>query len=277
VPALPPYIIEPIWEQLVALLPEREINHPLGCHRPRIPDRVVFEKLVQVLVFGCAYEKLADEVCSATTLRRRRDEWIVAGVVDALQEMALEAYDRMIGLELSEVSVDCCITRAPYGGEKAGRSPVDRGKQGIKRSTAVDSDGIPLGTVTAPANRRDSALLGETLDSVEEFDSMPEQVSVHLDRGYDSEATRKRLGERRLEAVISEKGKPAPPGATKRWLVERTNSWHNAHKKLVWCTERRGRVVDFWVAFSEVVIIVRRLIREGWTRYRWEGRPSRRP
>jgi hypothetical protein len=28
---------------------------------------------------------------------------------------------------------------------------------------------------------------------------------------------------------------------------------------------------------SEVVIIVRRLIREGWIRYRWEGRPSRRP
>ncbi len=60
-PALPPYIIEPIWEQLVALLPEREVDHPLGCHRPRIPDRVVFEKLVQVLVFGCAYEKIADE------------------------------------------------------------------------------------------------------------------------------------------------------------------------------------------------------------------------
>jgi hypothetical protein len=25
-----------------------------------------------------------------------------------------------------------------------------------------------------------------------------------------------------------------------------------------------GRVIDFWVAFSEVVIIVRRLVREGW-------------
>ena len=50
-----------------------------------------------------------------------------------------------------------------------------------------------------------------------------------------------------------------------------------AHKKLVWCTERRGRVIDFWVAFSEVVIIVRRLIREGWRRYRWEGRPCRQP
>ena len=46
------------------------------------------------------------------------------------------------------------------------------------------------------------------------------------------------------------------------WVVERTSSWHNAHKKLVWCTERRGRVDDFWIAFSEVVIVVRRLIRE---------------
>ena len=51
-PALPPHIIEPIWQQFAALLPEREVDHPLGCHRPRIPDRVVFEKLIQVLVFG---------------------------------------------------------------------------------------------------------------------------------------------------------------------------------------------------------------------------------
>lgn len=131
-PALPPYIIEPIWEQLVALLPEREANHPLGCHRPRVPDRVVFEKLVQILVFGCAYEKIAEEGCSATTLRRRRDEWIGLGLVETLRRTALEAYDRLIGLELSEVAVDCCITKAPGGGEKAGRrSPVDRGKRGI--------------------------------------------------------------------------------------------------------------------------------------------------
>ena len=70
-PAIPPYLIEPIWQQFSALLPERDVSHPLGCHRPRIPDRVVFEKLVQVLVFGCAYERIADASCSATTLRDR--------------------------------------------------------------------------------------------------------------------------------------------------------------------------------------------------------------
>lgn len=276
-PALQPYLIEPIWEQFRALLPERETNHPLGCHRPRIPDRMVFEKLVQILVFGCAYERIADGCCSATTLRRRRDEWIEAGVMTALRELALEAYDKIIGLQLSDVAVDCCITKAPCGGEKAGRNPVDRSKQGIKRSTIVDAKGIPLGAVAAPANRHDSPLLEQTLDTLEPLGSMPEQMSVHLDRGYDSRSTREKLKDRGLLAVISEKGKPAPLQATKRWVVERTNSWHNAHKKLVWCTERQERVIDFWIAFSEVVIIVRRLIRRSWTHYRWEGRPCRRP
>jgi len=278
VPALPPYLIEPIWQQLEALLPEREVSHPLGCHRRRIPDRVVFEKLVQVLVFGCAYQRIADETCSATTLRDRRDEWIELGVMDGLREMVLEAYDRFIGLEVGEMAIDCCITKAPRGGEKAGRNPVDRGKKGIKRSMAVDERGIPLGAVSAPANRHDSPLLAPTLDAVTEtLGVLPEGTSVHLDRGYDSDLTRERLKDRGLSWEISKKGKPAPHWATYRWVVERTSSWHNAHKKLVWCTERVGRVIDFWVAFSDVVIIVRGLIREAWSRYRWESRPPRRP
>jgi transposase len=277
VPALPPYIIEPVWEQFEALLPEHEIDHPLGCHRRRIPDRVVFEKLVQILVFGCAYERIADGSCSESTLRRRRDEWIELGLVERLREIALAAYDRYIGLEPLEVAVDYCVTKAPCGGEKAGRNPVDRGKGGLKRSVAVDGRGIPLGTVTAPANRHDSPLLAPTLDVAKALGMVAEGATVHLDRGYDSEPTRARLLERGLVAEISRKGRPAPLNATKRWVVERTNSWHNAHKKLLWCTERRGRVVDFWVAFSDVVVIVRRLVREGWKRYRWEGRPRRRP
>jgi Transposase DDE domain/Putative transposase of IS4/5 family (DUF4096) len=276
-PAVPPYIIEPIFEQFEALLPDREVNHPLGCHRPRIPDRVVFERLVQVLVFGCAYERIADEVCSATTLRRRRDEWMEAGVMDALEGMALSSYDRAIGLELAYVSVDGCTTKSPRGGEKSGRSPVDRAKQGIKRSTAVDGRGIPIGVVVAGANRHDSPLLAPTLDAAQTSVGLPEHARIHLDRAYDSKKTRRLLESRGLVGVISEKGRPAPLTAGLRWIVERTNSWHNAHKKLVWCTEREDQVIDFWIAFSNVIIVVRRLIREAWSRYRWEGRPARCP
>jgi len=274
VPAIPTSIIEPIWHQFSALLPAHEAPHPLGCHRPRIPDRVIFDKLVQVLVFGCAYQRIADATCSATTLRRRRDAWIAAGIMGTLLDLALGAYDRMIGLNLAELSIDCCITKAPCGGEVAGRSPVDRGKQGLKRSVAVDAAGIPLGTVAAPANRHDAPLLEPTLDALRITDA---GMTVHLDRGYDSNATRQRLSARGLRSEIARRGFPAPITAGQRWVVERTTAWANAHKKLVWCTERRSAVVAFWIAFSAAIIIVGRLVREGWRRYRWQGRPHRKP
>jgi hypothetical protein len=32
--------------------------------------------------------------------------------MDRLREICLDAYDDLIGLELSEVAVDCCVTKA---------------------------------------------------------------------------------------------------------------------------------------------------------------------
>lgn len=112
-----------------------------------------FEKLLQVLRFGCSYEAIADASCSATTLRGRRDEWIEARVFARLKQITLEAYDRIVGLVLEEILVDGCITKAPGGGQCAGRSPVDRGKQGMKRSAMTDGRGIPLDRVLAAASK----------------------------------------------------------------------------------------------------------------------------
>ncbi len=276
-PAVPSSVIEPIWDQFSALLPAPADAHPLGCHRPRIADRRVFDKLVQVLVFGCAYHRIADATGSATTLRRRRDAGIAAGAMDALRELALAADDRMIGLDLDDVVVDGCLTTAPCGGEVAGRSPVDRGKQGLTRSTVVDANGIPLGAVAAPANRHDAPLLEPTLATLDDRGLLPAGATVHLDRGDDGNRTRERLADRGLRGEVARQGRPAPIAASERWPVERTNAWTNAHKKLVWCTERRAVVVAFWLAFSAAIVIVGRLVRVGWMRYRWDGRPRRRP
>lgn len=276
-PAISSCFIEPLWDQFSALLPVRPSDHTLGCHRPRIPDRLIFDRLVQVAVFGCAYWRIADATCSATTLRRRRDEWIGLGVMDQLAQIAVEGYDRLIGLQLDDVVVDGCITKAPCGGEVAGPSPVDRGKQGTKRSIAVDGAGIPLGGLCVPANRNDSPLLAPTLDTVNAFMLPAGETTVHLDRGYDSGKTRAELDSRGLRACIAQVGKPAPLRATSRWVVERTNAWHNAFKKLAWCTERRAVVVRFYFALANAIIIVRRLLREAWKRYRWDTRPRRCP
>jgi transposase len=285
VPALPSSVIDPLWDQFSALLPQRVVSHPWGCHRPRIPDRVVFDKLVQVLVFGIAYARIADTTCSATTLRVRRDEWIAAGVFDRLEQACLEAYDRIVGLDMSDVTVDGCLTKAPCGGEAAGKSPVDRGKQGTKRSLLVDAAGVPLGCVVAPANRHDSPLLRPTLEKLGRFEhhlglgvgvGLPEQITVHLDAGYDSTKTRDLLHELGCQTVISARGTPLQAGA--RWVVERTNSWHNrGFKKLHVCTERRTRVIEAFIALANAIIITRRLIRQAWTSHRWDTRPTRRP
>jgi hypothetical protein len=71
------------------------------------------------------------------------------------------------------------------------------------------------------------------LDALEPLGELPGRASVHLDRAYPSATTRCKLAARCLIGVISQKGKSAPLGAGLRWVVERTNSWHNAHKKLL--------------------------------------------
>jgi transposase len=277
VPAVPSWVLEPLWQQFAALLPTHRTAHPLGCHRPRISDRVVFDKLLQILVFGCAYERIADEACSARTLRRRRDEWIAAGVMEQLHQLALSTYDRRLGLELDDLSVDGCITKAPCAGEVAGPNPVDRGKQGGKRSLITDAHGIPLGVVAAGANVRDDHLLPATLATLDPLGPLPEQPTVHLDRGYDYQPVRDELTQRGLAAEIARRGLPAPIQVGHRWVVERSHAWLNAFGKLRWCTERRRLCVEFYLALACVIVIVRRLVRRIWTHYRWDTRPRRRP
>ncbi|MFC9626180.1 IS5 family transposase [Streptomyces sp. NPDC056930] len=279
-PVLPSWVTEPLWDQFAALLPRRPIfdpTHPLGCHRRRISDRTVFDKLLQVLRFGCSYEAIADATCSASTIRARRDEWIRLGLFARLKQVALDAYDRVVGLVLGRIAIDGAITKAPGGGEAAGRSPVDRGKQGMKRSGMTDGYGIPIGRVLAGANRHDSPLLAPTLDLLEELGPLPDEITVHLDAGYDSATTRTLLNERRLHGRIAHKGIQAPIQATRRWPVERAHAWQNAFHRLARCYERRINVIDAFFDLADTIITVRNLIRRAWTTHRWEGRPGRQP
>ncbi len=131
--------------------------------------------------------------------------------------------------------------------------------------------------VIAPANRHDSPFLRPTLEKLARFGlDLPERITVHLDAGYDSSITRALLEELGCRGVISVNGFPLQAGA--RWVVERTNSWHNrGFKNLAICTERHARVIDAFIALANAVIITRRLIRTAWTTHRWDTRPARRP
>jgi transposase len=279
VPALPVCLLEPLWEQFAALLPKRpdfSPAHPLGCHRRRIPDRVVFEHVIAALVHGSGYERIAGPGCSDVTIRRRLKEWAAAGLSERVHTLALRAYDQMIGLDLEDLAVDGCLTKAPGGGEAAGRSPVDRGKRGLKRSVVTDGGGIPLHLVSAGANRHDAPLLGPTLAGLDKLDGVPQDVTVHLDRGYDGGPSRALLDELGFAGAIARKGVPAPVQAGARWVVERTHSWMNGYGKLRRCTEKVQAVVDFYLFLAAALVVIRQLIQRARLRYRWPTRPTTR-
>ena len=281
-PLLPASLIEPLWVEFAALIgaenrPEFSPTHPWGCHRRRVPDRVVFEHVIAALVHGSGYERLASPGCSDRTIRRRLAEWAEAGFAHELLRIGLEAYDRMIGLNLDDLAVDGAITKSPCGGEVSGRSPIDRGKQGTKRSVAADGDGIPLHLVAARANDHDSPLLEPTLAGIcDMIGPLPDQPGMHLDRGYDSTKTRDLLQILGYQPHIAARGLPAPIQAGQRWPVERTHSWLNGYGKLRRCTDRRKIVVEFYLYLAAALTVIRRLINRARNRFRWPTRPTTR-
>ena len=58
--------------------------------------------------------------------------------------------------------------------------------------------------------------------------------------------------------------------------LERTHSWMNGYGKLRRCTDRDGKIVDFYLYLAATFVTIRALIREARTRYRWNSRPTTR-
>ena len=264
--------IEAIWPAIEAHIPVPKDHHPLGCHRRRCSDRVVVERLIYRVVVGCSYEDASVPGCSATTLRARRDEWLAAGVFDRLWVEVLSAYDQIVGLVLNDLSIDGCIVKAPCGGEVAGKNPVDRGKLGTKRSIAVDGRGVPVGWVLAGANVVDHKLLGATLDVVDTTLAAirverSELTSLFLDRGYDYKGPRGLAIERGFDLRVAERHTGMQLRSRQRWVVERTNSWHNNFGQPRRCTDRREACTNLSVLLANVIIVTRRLIARA-ARYR---------
>jgi transposase len=276
--ALDPDVVDAVWAAVGTLLPSRPADtHPLGCHRPRISDRHCFWGVLIRLVTGCSWEtaaRLAGGV-SATTLRRRRDDWVAAGVFEQLAEEAICGYDRICGLDLTEVSIDGSLHKAPCGGEGTGPNPTDRGKLGYKWSLFSDTGGIPLGWAIDGANRHDIILLEPTLETVAQRGLHHDVETIHLDRGYDASTVRDALAVHGItDTVIAVKrkpGEPKPAGPQPlrlglRWAVERTNSWFSNFGQLRRNTDRRTIHRLAQIALAVALIITIKLI--DWSR-RW--------
>lgn len=274
--AFDPEVVDTVWAAVEPLLPVHAETHPLGCHRPRAADRDCFEVMLVRLVTGCSWEDaetLTGSKVSDTTARARRDEWEAAGVFADLVEEAIAAYDKIIGLDLSEVAIDGSIHKAPGRAEGTGPNPTDRGRSGWKWSLATERGGIPVAWVADGANRQDLKLLGPTLAALARRGLLADVETVHLDRGYDTDTVRQTLADYALSDVVIArrrrtkgiKGKRQVPLGL-RWPVERTNAWLANFGQLRRNSDRKTvhRLAQF--ALAVVFVITAKLI--DW-RNRW--------
>lgn len=270
--ALDPAVHGPIFETIKDLVPPPK-PHPLGCHRRRVPDQVIFAALLFRLVTGASWttiEALLPWKVSDTTLRARRDEWIDAGVFDQIAAQALSGYRRLIGLRLDHVSIDGSDQLAPCGGEDAGHGFKQHGRLGWKWCLAVDNDGIPLGVATAPANRNDYPMMFEVLDQLNHHGLLRLIDTLHADRGFNYTETPKRLAEdygiTRFNAPSRNKqgtGKTALVGLGRhRWIVESANSWLRNNGQLRRSTDRKAKHRRAALLFAIALFITHRLIQK---------------
>ena len=275
--ALEPDVVDALWAAIEPMLPARDDSHPLGCHRPRVPDRLCFRGILIRLVTGSSWvdiEAILEHQVSDTTLRTRRDEWINAGVFDRLHTEAMAGFDRIIGLDLSEVALDGSLHKAPYGGEGTGPNPTDRAKCGWKWSVASERHGIPIGWAIDGANRNDVPMLIPTLDAVADTGLLIDIETLHLDRSYDYPVIEARLAAVGItDTDIQRRGTKPPPGEPHRltlglrWIVEATNSWFSNYGQLRRNTDRRNRHRHAALQLATTVLIIGRLLdyRDRWS------------
>ena len=150
-----------------------------------------------------------------------------------------------------------------------GHNPTDRSKLGSKRHILTDKYGIPLSVIITSANTHDVTVAIDTVDSMvlkrssSQLNDRKKQ-NLCLDKAYHSKEVEQEIfnrgyiphiRHRREEEKLFHRTHPA-----RRWVVERTNSWHNRFRKLFTRYEKKDENYLGLVQLANSLIVYRRII-----------------
>jgi putative transposase len=230
---------EPLWEECRPLLPPEKAPGTPG--RPAVPLRRVLDGILYVLRTGCLWKAVPRAFGSGSTCHRRFQQWAQDGTWERLWREQLVWYDVEHGIGWEWQAADSATVPSPLGGDATGPDPTNRGKRGTKRHVVSGRRGVPLGVVVSAANCHDMKCAETTLDSIIVPRPRPtRRHPQHLcrDKGYDYPETRRAAEARGYTVHTPRQGEDRPlpqPEArhpARRWLIERTNGWHNGFRKL---------------------------------------------
>lgn len=95
-----------LWRCMEPLLPPRK-PHPLGCHRPRTPDRAAMDAILLVLRTGCPWKSVERTgLCTGSSAHRRFKEWTQAGALLQFWRIGLFSKPPLSGIDWSWLGSD---------------------------------------------------------------------------------------------------------------------------------------------------------------------------
>jgi len=231
-----------------------------------VPSRRVLDGILYVLRTGCQWKAVPPEFGSGSTCHRRFQEWGEDGTWARLWADQLGRYDAEQGIGWDWQSADSATVPSPLSGDDTGPDPTNRGKRGTKRHTLTDRRGVPVSAVISAANRNDMKVAEATLDSIVVARPQPTPAAPqHLcrDKGFDFPETRRAAEARGYTVHTPHKGEDSPPPSEeerhppRRWVVERTNSWHNRFRKLRIRYEKKAQNYLGLVQVASFLIVYR--------------------
>ncbi len=261
---------DPVWAVFLLFLPPEPPPNRRG--HPVVPFRKVLGGILYRLRTGCQWKALPAEFGSGSTCHRRFQEWQALGLFEQVWAHRVRAYDQKCGSAWSWQILDSAIIPAPLGGDETGKNPTDRAQLGSKRHVLVDRRGVPLALTVSAANTPDYQCAEATLRNLvirrSWRDRAGKLVVRHFcaDKGYDYDEVHRvahRLGYRVHIAHRRRRGEPAPPRVTgrrhpaRRWVIERTNSWHNRFRALKTRWEKKPENYEALVHFACALITER--------------------
>lgn len=260
-----------LWAKLKVLLPREKPRGTRG--RPVVPYRTVINGILYRLRTGCQWKMIPAEYGSGSTCHRRFQEWEEAGIFEQLWRVLLRCYDRQRGIGWNWQVLDSAIVPAPLGGEKTGKNPTDRAKSGTKRHILTDRRGAPLAVCLSGANEPDQSYAERTWRArVVRPRRRPGYgiLVVHnlaADKGYDYDDVRCAAARRGYRVHIPHRRRRGEPEETpqtrgrrhpaRRWVVERTNSWHNRFRALKIRWEKKADNYLALIHFACALIVYR--------------------
>ena len=171
-----------------------------------------------------------------------------------------------------------------------GNNPTDRSnKLGTKRHILTDKKGIPISVIISSANTHDIKLVTDVVDnrvihkrSSPSYKTKKTRIGrrklqhLCLDKAYNSISEeqelikrgyilhippkRKRDEKEEQEAKVIVQNDSRKKYSAKRWVIERTNSWHNRFRKLFTRYEKKSENYLGLVQLSYCMIIYRKII-----------------